>query len=201
MNNVNKSRRQFLTSGSIALSAGWLSLNTPLLLAAGEAALANKNAAAPYQNITDEQAIELAAFADQIIPPDDTPGAVDVGVVYFMDQAFGTFMAGAKPMIEGGLIEWNQKVQNMYPDVQTFSELSLEDQTDFLKTEEDGQLFGFLAMLVLWGMFSSPKYGGNRNDEGWKLLGFSKQHAWQPPFGYYDAQVMGSAEYSEAENV
>lgn len=196
MKKVNKSRREFLTSGGVALSAGWIALNMPALLAAGETAQANKEAAAAYQNITSEQATELGAFADQIIPPDDTPGAVDMGVVYFMDYAFGTFMAGPKPMMEGGLIEWNQKAHDMNPEVERFSELSLADQTTLLKAEEQGPLFGMLSMLVLWGTFSSPEYGGNRDGQGWKLIGFDKQHAWQPPFGYYDAQAMGSTAYS-----
>lgn len=201
MKQIDKSRRKFLTSGGVALSAGWVTLNMPALLAAGDAAQANKDAAAAYQYITPEQAIELGAFANQIIPPDDTPGAVDIGVVYFMDEAFGSFMAGPKPMMEGGLVEWNQKAQSMNPEVTRFSELSLADQTKLLRTEEEGPLFGLLAMLVLWGMFSSPTYGGNRNGEGWKLIGFDKQHAWQPPFGYYDAQAMGSSAYSEEKNV
>lgn len=196
MKKVNKSRREFLTSGGVALSAGWIALNMPALLAAGETAQANKEAAAAYQHITSEQATELGAFADQIIPPDDTPGAVDMGVVYFMDYAFGTFMAGPKPMMEGGLIEWNQKAHDMNPEVERFSELSRVDQTTLLKAEEQGPLFGMLSMLVLWGTFSSPEYGGNRDGQGWKLIGFDKQHAWQPPFGYYDAQAMGSTAYS-----
>jgi hypothetical protein len=196
MNKKNQSRRKFLGTGGAALGAGWAALNMPTLLAAGEAAAANKKAVAAYKNITAEQADALAAFADQIIPPGDSPGAVDMGVVYFMDAAFGTFMAGAKPMIDGGLIEWDLKARTMNSAVERFSELSSADQTGFLKTEEDGPLFGMLYMLVLWGMFSDPKYGGNRGGEGWKLIGFDKQHAWQPPFGYYDAQAMGSTEYS-----
>ena len=201
MNKTNQSRRKFLSSSGVAVSAGWLALNMPALLAAGEAALVNKQAAAAYQNITSEQAAELGAFADQIIPPGDSPGAVDIGVVYFMDTALGTFMAGAKPMVEGGLLEWNQKAQNMNPEVERFSDLSLEDQTTFLKAEEGGPLFGMLSMLVVWGMFSDPKYGGNLNQQGWNLIGFNKQHAWQPPFGYYDAKAMGSTEYSGEDNV
>jgi hypothetical protein len=36
-------------------------------------------------------------------------------------------------------------------------------------------------------MFSNPSYGGNRDEVGWKLIGFEAPHPWQPPFGYYDA--------------
>lgn len=200
MNKISESRRKFLTTGGAVLSAAWVTLNMPALLAAGVAAQANKEAAAAYQYMTSEQAVELAAFADQIIPPDDTPGAVDIGVVYFMDAAFGSFMAGTKPMVEAGLLGWHQKAHSMNPDVARFSELSLADQTSFLKSEENGPLFGLLVMLVLWGMFSSPEYGGNRDAEGWKLLGFQKQHNWEPPFGYYDAEAMGSVEHAREDH-
>jgi gluconate 2-dehydrogenase gamma chain len=41
--------------------------------------------------------------------------------------------------------------------------------------------------LTVAGMFALPGYGGNRDKLGWALLGFEDHHAWQPPFGYYDA--------------
>ena len=41
--------------------------------------------------------------------------------------------------------------------------------------------------LTLAGMFSLPEHGGNRDQIGWRLLGFENRHAWQPPFGFYDA--------------
>jgi hypothetical protein len=46
-------------------------------------------------------------------------------------------------------------------------------------------------MLTLFGMFSTPSYGGNRDGAGWKLLGFEDMHAFQPPFGYYDRNYAG----------
>ncbi|MCB1701121.1 MAG: gluconate 2-dehydrogenase subunit 3 family protein [Pseudomonadales bacterium] len=196
MTKIKQSRRSFLANGGAVLSASWVALNMPALLAAGEAAQDNRNAAAAYKSITPEQAVELGAFADQIIPPGDTPGAVDIGVVYFMDAAFGMFLAGDKPIMERGLREWHGKAKNMNPNAERFSQLTPGEQTTFLKAEEEGSLFSMLYRLVLLGMFSSPGYGGNHNGEGWKLLGFDKQHAWQPPFGYYDAQAMGSTDYS-----
>ena len=44
-------------------------------------------------------------------------------------------------------------------------------------------------MLTLLGMFTSPKYGGNFQGSGWKLMGFVDRHVFAPPFGYYDAAV------------
>ena len=36
-------------------------------------------------------------------------------------------------------------------------------------------------------MFSLPEYGGNRDKVGYELIGFEDRHAWQSPYGYYDA--------------
>jgi hypothetical protein len=35
-------------------------------------------------------------------------------------------------------------------------------------------------------MFALPSWGGNRNEAGWKLIGFEDAHVFRPPFGYYD---------------
>ena len=34
------------------------------------------------------------------------------------------------------------------------------------------------------------KYGGNRNNVAWDLIGFEPHGATQPPYGYYDAQYL-----------
>ena len=42
-------------------------------------------------------------------------------------------------------------------------------------------------IVSLAGTFTMSRYGGNRGEVGWDLLGFERRHHWQPPFGYYDA--------------
>ncbi len=39
------------------------------------------------------------------------------------------------------------------------------------------------------GTFALPTWGGNRDYAGWHMLGFEHQPAFQPPFGYYDAEI------------
>ena len=51
--------------------------------AAGEARLSFLSAA---------EAADVEAVAAQIIPTDDTPGAREAGVVYFIDRALGSFL-------------------------------------------------------------------------------------------------------------
>jgi hypothetical protein len=39
---------------------------------------------------------------------------------------------------------------------------------------------------TLYGFLGNSSYGGNRDNVGWKLIGFEDRMAYQPPFGYYD---------------
>jgi hypothetical protein len=48
------------------------------------------------------------------------------------------------------------------------------------------------------GLLALPSYGGNADKLGWKLVGFVDQHAWQPPFGHYDAGYPGFVPYTKA---
>jgi len=137
---------------------------------------------------------------NQIIPPDETPGAQEIGVVYYIDAALGGFMKEAAPMLRQGLEVFQQTVKSSYPPHTRLSELSFEQQTEALKSAEDTPLFGMLHFMTLCGMFSLPSYGGNRGSAGWKLIGFDHRHAWQPPFGYYDAAVHGEAVAGRSEH-
>jgi len=185
------SRRDFLKTGGSAMGAVWLAANASLILAGCKKARTNLEGQAGYENITPLEAIEFAALVDQIIPPDETPGATDTGVVYFIDAALGGFMSGAGPGLRQGLDDLQKRTQSAHQQNIQFSELSFAQQTVLLKELEDTDFFGTLHYLTLLGMFCLPKYGGNRDYAGWDLLGFDHQHAWQPPFGYYDATVHG----------
>lgn len=200
---AKNSRRKFLKSGGSVLGASWLAINMPLLLSAAETAVENKNTGAGYANISLEEAIELSALVNQIIPADETPGAAEIGVVYFIDVALGSFMSSVAPMLRQGLEELQQSTKSAYTDKQSFSELSFEQQTNLLKSIEDTPMFETLHFMTLCGMFCLPRYSGNRENAGWDLIGFDHRHAWQPPFGYYDAAVHGqaSAQGDEHEHV
>lgn len=185
---INKnSRRDFLKSGGSVFGASWLAVNMPLIVSASETAAENKASGLGFKNISIEESIELSALVDQIIPPDESPGASEVGVVYYMDVALGGFMSAEAPMLRQGLEEIQKETKSAYPDINRFSELLFEQQTGVLKSIEDTPVFGMLHFMTLCGMFCLPSYAGNRENAGWNLIGFDHRHDWQPPFGYYDA--------------
>lgn len=189
MDNSKTNRRGFLTESGKLASAGWLAMNIPLLLAAGHEAADQQANHIGWVNMTPQEAETFAAIADQIIPPDNSPGASEAGVVYFIDNVLGGFMSGASPMLKQGLADLDTASLSAFPDSTGFVSLNFSQQTALLETIEATPFFGSMIFLTNCGMFAMPAWGGNKNRSGWALLGFDDRHAWQPPFGYYDAQA------------
>ncbi len=196
----DKSRRNFLKSSGSVFGASWVALNLPLILSASQAAAQSKEAGAAFKNISIEESLELSALVDQIIPADETPGATEIGVVYFIDVALGGFMSSSAPVLRQGLEDLQQMTRSEHPGITHFSELSLEQQTVMLKSIEDTPLFGTLYRMTMFGMFCLPSYSGNRDNAGWELVGFDHRHAWLPPFGYYDAAVHSDISFEGDDN-
>ena len=52
-----------------------------------------------------------------------------------------------------------------------------------------------MRRLTVLGLLALPKYGGNHDNLGWKLIGVEDNHFWEPPFGYYDQDYAGFEPY------
>ena len=187
MNNQKSSRRNFLAETGKLAGGGWLALNTSMLLAAGQAAEEQREDGGAWVNMTPEEALTFAAVVDQIIPPDDTPGASDAGVVYFIDGVLDGFMAGAAEMLKQGLQDLDQNATGTFSGSSGFTALTFDQQTEMLQAIDTTPFFNTMIFLTHCGMFAMPSWGGNRELSGWAMLDFDNRHAWQPPFGYYDA--------------
>ncbi|MGD2128751.1 MAG: gluconate 2-dehydrogenase subunit 3 family protein [Lysobacterales bacterium] len=196
MNQKKTSRREFLAATGSVAGTGWLAFNAPMLMAAGKEAAARRDAGAKWQNMNRFEAEMLAAVADQIIPPDDLPGASQAGVVWFVDTALGGFMSGAGDALKQGLADLNRQAMKAYPDEDSFAALPFDQQTGLLEAIDDTPFFQLMIFLTHCGMFAMPDRGGNVDLAGWKLLGFENRFAWQPPFGYYDALAAKEAEHA-----
>ena len=179
-----QSRRQFLKDTGSVVGGSWLSVNLPVVLAVAQTACSRKESGAAWLNISTKEAEGFAAVVDQIIPPDDSPGAREAGVVYFMDEALGGFMQGAADMLREGLADLDRRASGA-----GFASLDFDRQTAVLTQVEESEFFGTMLFLTQAGMFAMPQHGGNRDEAGWRLIGFDHRHAWRPPFGYYDAQL------------
>src|SRR6266446_3056364 len=112
----NLSRRSFLTRGGAAVSAVWLSAHWPAIVAAAEHAHKTARTSAPpkFQFFTPDEAVEIEAITARIFPSDETPGAREAGVVYFIDQALTTFAVDEQKTYREGLPNLQARVRELF---------------------------------------------------------------------------------------
>ncbi len=142
----------------------------------------------PFQTLDPAMAREIDAITSQIIPSTDGPGAHEAGVVYFIDRALATFDADLRESYRVGMAEIQQKRKEMFPASDSIAALTRAQQIQLIHAMETTDFFELLRTHTLYGFLGNPSYGGNRDRIGWKLIGFEGRTAYQPPFGYYDAQ-------------
>jgi gluconate 2-dehydrogenase gamma chain len=187
------SRRAFLRVAGGALGGTWLTLDLAKVAhAAHDAQVAQESSGAPTTSfLSQAELADVDAITAQIIPTDDTPGAREAGVALFIDRALATFFGRMAPDFRSQLAAFRLRCQAQYPDAGSFAALTHEQQIEFLKQVDRTPFFERVRLLTLVGMFAMPKYGGNRDGVGWKLIGFQDQHIFEPPFGYYDRDYPG----------
>jgi len=183
MSKMPGTRRDFLTKTASVITGTWMASHGAALFAAAESAQKAMATQSAFNHLTEAEALTLAAIADQVFPPDDLPGASELGAVYFMDTALGGFMADLMPLIKQGVTDLDNRAAPA-----TFHELAFDQQTTIVREIENSPFFGNVHFLTLCGLFALPSYGGNKNGEAWKMIGFEARHVWQAPFGYYDAE-------------
>ena len=184
-----QSRRTFLSTSGSALGGSWIAWNLPALFATADLACQAHGEGASFDVLTPSEAADLEAIAAQIIPSDETPGAREAGVIYFIDRALGSIRSDDETPVREGLREFVSTLRTQYSDVETFAALPPEQQIEALRAIEASDFFETVRTLTIAGMFAHPSYGGNRNKVGWTLLQFDDRHTWTPPFGYYDEHL------------
>jgi gluconate 2-dehydrogenase gamma chain len=202
------SRRRFLSQAGIGVSAAWVSAHWPVMVAAATHAhqAVQSGTAYKFEFFTPSEATEIDALSARIIPTDDTPGAREAGVLYFIDRALVTFASGDQQKYRDGLPELQTQVREKFPGVEKFSAATVEQQDELLRAMEPqdekapprrrvNSVQTFLEALrvqTISGFLIDPEAGlGNRGGVGWKLIGREPEHSFQPPFGYYDKDYPG----------
>jgi len=191
-------RRSFLLSSGAALTGAWLAVNWPAVAAAAHHAEQTAELAEPagFAFLSAADAADVEAIAAQIVPSGATAGAREAHVAHFIDRALGTFFAAWSEGFRSGLDEFQSKFRAQNPGSVSFAEARPEVQFAHLKTVDGTPFFDGVRTLTVLGMFSSPKYGGNYRGAGWDMMGLKDQHAFTPPFGYYDAEYTGFVPYA-----
>jgi gluconate 2-dehydrogenase gamma chain len=189
-------RRSFIAMSGRTMGAGWLALNWPRIATAAGHAHSDARSATPrsFAILNAEMARSVDAMCAQIIPTDDSPGAREAGAVYFVDQALNGFYAAHRAEFMMDYAEFAAAVTKRFSGT-GFADLAADRQIEYLRSVEESRFFGSVRFLTILGLLALPVYGGNRDEIGWKLIGFDDAHAFNPPFGYYDRDYPGFVSY------
>ena len=85
---VSRSRRSFLMDSATVAKGSFLALSLPVILSACQRSQQALEQGAGFRVFQADEAADLTAIAARIIPTDDTPGATEAGVIYFLDTIF-----------------------------------------------------------------------------------------------------------------
>ena len=141
--------------------------------------------------LNDEETQILSAIAERIFPRTDTPGAVEIGAIDYIEIALSGDYAAQVPLYRQGLRAVERYSRTKFG--KKFIHLSDADKDLLLRDFEAGSVDGFkpaaeffetIRYHVLEGVFCEPHYGGNKNMTGWRLVGFPGQQT-----GYSDPYI------------
>jgi hypothetical protein len=128
--------------------------------------------------LTAAEGATLGALLERMFPADELgPGALEIGVLDYLQRALGGAYAGLLPVYRAALAGLDQAAG------QPFATLPAERQDALIEHLERRDLAaieqsaaaGFFE--VVWqhlreGLFADPIHGGNRDMAGWRLIGF-----------------------------
>jgi gluconate 2-dehydrogenase gamma chain len=140
----------------------------------------------PMNIFAEEESLILAAIAERIFPKTDTPGAVEIGALNYIEIALAGDYAALAPLYHLGLRAMQRYARSKFN--KKFLDLGDSEKDAVLKDFEAGAVENFKAAAeffetlryhVLEGVFCEPQYGGNKDMAGWRLVNFpGQQHGY-----------------------
>jgi gluconate 2-dehydrogenase gamma chain len=134
----------------------------------------------------EEEAVLLAAIAERIFPKTETPGAVEIGALNYIEIALAGDYAPLAPLYHQGLRALQRYARGKFN--KKFLDLGDSEKDAVLQDFETGAVDNFKAAAeffetvryhVLEGVFCEPQYGGNKDMAGWRLVDFpGQQHGY-----------------------
>ena len=135
----------------------------------------------PWRFFTEQEAAAVAAIAEQIIPADEDPGAIDAGVPNFIDKQLVGPYKRFQERYRSGIAGVDAASREMRG--KAFVEMGWDDQTALLKAMESGKVKGpawqeqtaaaFFDLIrdhTMQGFYGSPRHGGNRDYVSYRML-------------------------------
>jgi gluconate 2-dehydrogenase gamma chain len=152
-------RRKFLGLGLTATAAGTL-------------ISCSRTGGGPYWRFfIAQEARTVEAICEQIIPADTDAGAMQAGVVNFIDLQLTKPYRMYQTAYRKGIAALDAASRSRYG--KPFAELPPERQAEALaEAEANGaEFFNLIRTHTMQGFYGDPRHGGNRGEVSWKMLG------------------------------
>lgn len=129
-----------------------------------------------------DQWATIEAAAARILPTDDEPGAKEAGVIHFIDAELSLpehkdhqrlFLLGIRKMDQLALRKTQKTFVQAPFSVQDGILRKLQSGVLLSRKTDSKRFFSVLVAYTLEGFLCDPVYGGNRNEVGWKFIGFN----------------------------
>lgn len=150
---------------------------------------------------SDDQARTVEALTGRLIPgSSDDPGAIEAGVVYYIDRTIAGFSSDLQLLYRQGIAaldafcvrEFGTPFDRLDDTVQDeligrYLDRGREAAVAAVDQRETLLITRLLAVVrehTIEGFFCDPAYGGNRGAVGWRLVGFPGAY-----WGYTEAQM------------
>jgi len=150
-----------------------------------------------------DQTATIAAFTERLMPgAPDKPGALEAGVLNYIDLALAGAYADLQDFYRRGLAQLDQYCRKTYHS--PFAQLAAARQDEVITALEEGKATGFtwptaqelfstIRTHTMEGMFADPVYGGNKDFAGWRLVGFPGAQAIFTPADMQSKQAFTRA--------
>lgn len=145
-----------------------------------------------HKTFTHLEYATLSAAVDRLLPKDEDPGALDANVPEYIDRILQTpEIKKLKDDFVPGLGALERRAQRMFK--VGFAQATPAQQDELLaifkeSDERSGEArwYEILISLTMEGFLGDPSYGGNKDQVGWKLVGFELvgREASEPAPGY-----------------
>jgi gluconate 2-dehydrogenase gamma chain len=153
-------RRQFALAGALSGAAAVIGCHN--------------RAGAAWDFLNDSHAHVLSALCDQIIPPDDFPGASQAGVVTYIDRQLARHYRRHQDTYRVGLAQVDGMSRNHFGHTFADSTPAQQLQIVTMLEKENRTFFELLRQHTMEGYYGSPRHGGNRDAVSWRMLGLAE---------------------------
>jgi gluconate 2-dehydrogenase gamma chain len=134
-----------------------------------------------YRFFTPEEALCVIALSEQIIPKDQSPGATDAGVIYYIDRQLSGVFHYDQETYRNGIR--NLQAYCGKNSGKKFEVISPDEQIKIMKFMESNQIgenewspgrpsefFELILSHTMQGFYGSPIHGGNKDFMSFEML-------------------------------